>query len=113
MMEATQQNAKLFLRSSFAMSGISWRKVGFLAAGLLIVAVTTAASSDWHSDLGFHKDCVLCQLAQLALILPPEGFGLPPLTLIACEIPAVWIIGVDSLRVRSNLTRGPPASIPL
>jgi hypothetical protein len=102
-----KEDRKYFASASYGAP--PWCKTGFLAAALLIVVATTAASCDWHSDFGYHKDCVLCLLAQLALVLPSVGFNLPPPVLLGCEIPLVQIFCIDSLQLGSPFTRGPPA----
>ena len=75
---------------------------------LFVVATTTAAASDYHADLHYHKDCVLCQLAQLALIQAPSILNLPPLSVALEEIPLLPFVHFHTLTVRIHFVRGPP-----
>jgi len=90
-------------------SNIWSRKIILGLVVLIIVAATTAASSDFHSDLRPHQDCVLCSLAQLALVLPLSDFNLPPPVPAGWEACLVQAFQTDTLRTESTLVRGPPA----
>jgi hypothetical protein len=76
---------------------------------LIIVATATAASSDFHSDLRFHKGCVLCQLAQLTLVVPHSGFDLPPPGPAAWETCLIQAFQIDTPPIKSGSVRSPPA----
>jgi hypothetical protein len=80
-----------------------------LMAILIVIAVTIAAISDWHSDLCYHQDCVLCQFAQLSLIESLTGLDLPPPSIALLEIAPAPLFLVQSSRIDTTLTRGPPA----
>jgi hypothetical protein len=76
---------------------------------LIIVAVTIAAISDWHSDLCYHPDCVLCQFAQLSLIKSLIVVVLPPPSISLLEISLAPVLHVESSAISTHFNRGPPA----
>jgi hypothetical protein len=76
---------------------------------LIIIAVTIAAISDWHSDLCYHPDCVLCQFAQLTIIESLAVLDLPPPTISLLEISAAPILLIHSSLIIARFNRGPPA----
>jgi hypothetical protein len=76
---------------------------------LIIVAMTTAASCDFHSDFCFHKDCVLCQLAQLVLVVSHSDFSLPPPGQAGWETCLIQVFKIDTPSIKSGSVRGPPA----
>jgi len=87
------------------------RSIKILAFGtaLLVLLATTAASSDWHSDFHFHQNCVLCQLAQLAVILTAAVIVLPPADPAPCGIGTIVVSEAESPEPLSHSGRAPPA----
>ena len=85
------------------------KKLLSFMAILIIIAVTIAAICDWHSDLCYHPDCVLCHFAQLSLVESLMGLDLPPLSISLLEIPLEPILLIQSSPTKTHFNRGPPA----
>jgi hypothetical protein len=80
-----------------------------VAAMLVVMAVTMAAVCDWHSDLVYHPDCVLCHFAQLCLVSASTILILPPPVVSKFEISQAPIIHSQTSKTGDCLFRGPPA----
>lgn len=85
------------------------KKLLSLVAILVFFAVTIAAVCDWHSDLCYHPDCVLCQFAQLSLTKALTCPALPPPSISLLEISLVPILLNQSSPPCTRFNRGPPA----
>jgi len=85
------------------------KKILSLMAVLIFIAVTIAAISDWHSDLCYHPDCVLCQFAQLSLIQTLACLVLPPPSISLLDMPPTPILLIESSLPSTHFNRGPPA----
>jgi hypothetical protein len=93
-----------------ALNSLRPKKVILVTSILFVLAATIAASCDWHSDLCFHKDCILCQLAQLVLVEPNAGLGLlTPPALLGWKISFTRVHQGHSPPTNSTFNRGPPA----
>ncbi|MBM3790907.1 MAG: hypothetical protein FJW35_11245 [Acidobacteria bacterium] len=85
------------------------RKCLLLLAAALVLLTTSAAAADFHPGLRHHKECVLCQLGQLALTVQTTSIDLPPPVLVVAELSAEETTSVQSHIVGTISTRAPPA----
>ena len=84
-------------------------KLLFSLTAVVVFMATTAAATDIHCDLGYHKDCVLCQLAKLAITAPTIGIDLAAPILVIVELPPEATVKIHSRVISPFSTRGPPA----
>ncbi len=80
-----------------------------IAAILMIMAVTMAAVCDWHSDLVYHPDCVLCHFAQLCLVSTSGAVILPPPIISNFETAQAPVLHTQISQTGECFFRGPPA----
>jgi hypothetical protein len=90
-------------------SGSKIVRLLFSLTAVVVFLATSAAAADIHYDFGYHKDCVLCQLAQLALTAPTTGIELPVPVMFIAEFTTEATAWIHSSVSSPFSTRGPPA----